>query len=76
MAALRLIGDIGGTNARFAVAEDGKYRELRHVAVSKYATLQEALADYLRRCLTASVRRVAHLLSLGRCLRAELSLQT
>ena len=47
MAALRLIGDIGGTNARFAVAEDGKYRELRHVAVSKYATLQEALADYL-----------------------------
>jgi glucokinase len=48
MAALRVIGDIGGTNARFAIAEDGKYRELRHVAVSKYATLREALADYLR----------------------------
>jgi glucokinase len=48
MAALRLIGDIGGTNARFAIAEDGKYRELQHVAVSRYATLQEALADYLR----------------------------
>src|SRR5690242_9699787 len=30
---LRLIGDIGGTNARFAVAEGGKYRQLRHVEV-------------------------------------------
>jgi len=47
VAALRVIGDIGGTNARFAIAENGKYRELRHVAVSEYATLQEALSEYL-----------------------------
>jgi glucokinase len=44
---LRLIGDIGGTNARFAVAEGGKYRQLRHVEVDRYPTLHDAIADYL-----------------------------
>jgi glucokinase len=44
---LRIIGDIGGTNARFAVAENGKYGELSHVEVSKYASLHDALTDYL-----------------------------
>jgi glucokinase len=44
----RLIGDIGGTNARFAIAEDGKYGELRHIEVDKYPSLQDALADYLK----------------------------
>lgn len=44
---LRLIGDIGGTNARFAVSEHGSYSELSHVAVSEYATLQDALIDYV-----------------------------
>jgi glucokinase len=44
---LRVIGDIGGTNARFAVAENGKYRRLRHVEVSHYASLHDALTDYL-----------------------------
>jgi glucokinase len=43
----RIIGDIGGTNARFAVAENGRYGELRHVEVSKYASLHDALTDYL-----------------------------
>jgi glucokinase len=43
---LRVIGDIGGTNARFAVAEDGKYRHLKHVEVSQYASLHDALTDY------------------------------
>jgi glucokinase len=55
MAASRVIGDIGGTNARFAIAEDGGYRELRSVAVSKYASLREALSDYLR-TLPAGIR--------------------
>lgn len=44
----RLIGDIGGTNARFAIAEGGRYDELRHVEVDKYPSLQDALSDYLR----------------------------
>jgi glucokinase len=44
---LRIIGDIGGTNARFAVAENGKYGELSHVEVSKYASLHDALTNYL-----------------------------
>ena len=47
MGSLRVIGDIGGTNARFAIAEDGRYRELRHVEVSKFASLHDALTDYL-----------------------------
>lgn len=47
MSSLRIIGDIGGTNARFAVAENGKYGELSHVEVSKYASLHDALTDYL-----------------------------
>ena len=47
MSGLRVIGDIGGTNARFAVAENGRYGELRHVEVSKYPSLHDALTDYL-----------------------------
>ena len=43
----RLIGDIGGTNARFAIAEGGKYGELRHVEVDRYPSLHDALSDYL-----------------------------
>jgi len=45
---LRLIGDIGGTNARFAIAERGKYRELKHVEVDHYPSLHDAMADYLK----------------------------
>ncbi len=47
MSSLRVIGDIGGTNARFAVAENGKYGELRHVEVNKYLSLHDALTDYM-----------------------------
>jgi glucokinase len=47
MTALQIIGDIGGTYARFAVAERGKYSELQHLSVSKYATLKDALGEYL-----------------------------
>ena len=48
MTKLRLIGDIGGTNARFAIAEDGAYRQLKHVEVDRYPTLHDAIADYLK----------------------------
>lgn len=47
MSELTLIGDIGGTNARFAVAEQGRYADLQHLEVHHYATLQEALRQYL-----------------------------
>src|SRR6202035_880016 len=43
----RIIGDIGGTNARFAIAEGGKYRELLHVEVARFGSLGAALTDYL-----------------------------
>ena len=48
MSELRLIGDIGGTNARFAIAKAGKYDQLRHVEVDHYPSLQDALSDYLQ----------------------------
>ena len=48
MSGLRVIGDIGGTNARFAVAENGSYRELLHVEVRKFGSLHDALTEYLK----------------------------
>ena len=47
MGDLRVIGDIGGTNARFAVASGGSYSQLKHVEVRRYASLHDALTDYL-----------------------------
>lgn len=47
MSGRRVIADIGGTNARFAIAENGAYRALSHVAVRDYPTLQDALIAYL-----------------------------
>lgn len=51
----RLIGDIGGTNARFAIAQGGSYTQLKHVEVDKYPSLHDAMADYLK-ALPASER--------------------
>ena len=42
-----VIGDIGGTNARFAIAENGKYGQLWHVEVARYASLRDGLTAYL-----------------------------
>jgi glucokinase len=64
LSSLRIIGDIGGTNARFAVAENGKYGELSHVVVSKYASLHDALTDYLGR-LPATKRPAAAALAVA-----------
>ena len=47
MGGRRIIGDIGGTNARFAIAEGGKYRELMHVEVGRFGSLHDALTEYL-----------------------------
>jgi glucokinase len=44
---MRLVGDIGGTNARFAIVEPGKYpSEVRKVPIAQYPSLVEAVADY------------------------------
>jgi glucokinase len=47
MAELRLIADIGGTNARFAVAKSGQYSHVKRVEVSHYASIQAAIKEYL-----------------------------
>lgn len=43
----RVIADIGGTNARFAIARNGTFDRLVHVEVARYASLHDALMDYL-----------------------------
>jgi glucokinase len=44
----RLLGDVGGTNARFALyGSDGKARGIRVIPVDDYATLREAIDAYL-----------------------------
>jgi len=44
----RLIGDIGATNARFALVDsDGRIARTRVLACDDYATLEDALAAYL-----------------------------
>ncbi len=49
MSGLRVIADVGGTNARFAVADKGIYSQLSHVEVSQYPSLQDALTAYLEK---------------------------
>src|SRR5215510_13019307 len=45
---MRLVGDIGGTNTRFAIAEPGKYpRDVRKLPAAQYPGLVEAAEDYL-----------------------------
>jgi glucokinase len=62
---LRLIGDIGGTNARFAIAQDGKFGELRHVEVDQYPSLLDALSDYLKALPTAERSNLAGVLDVA-----------
>ncbi|MGY3607967.1 MULTISPECIES: glucokinase [unclassified Bradyrhizobium] len=45
---MRLVGDIGGTNARFAIAEPGSHpSDARKLPVAHYPGLVEAVEDYL-----------------------------
>ena len=45
---LVLLGDIGGTNARFALARDGEIRMLASLRVAEHATASAALAEILQ----------------------------
>lgn len=47
MSGLSLIADIGGTNARFAVAEHGRFDHLRILHTGGYPSLADAARDYL-----------------------------
>jgi glucokinase len=47
MGNLRLIGDIGGTNARFAIAQDGRFDHLRILHTGDFPSLAEAIRSYL-----------------------------
>src|SRR5262245_66471462 len=48
MSAMRLVADIGGTNARFAITEPGSYpSNVRKLPIAHYPGLVEAVADYL-----------------------------
>jgi glucokinase len=42
-----LLGDIGGTNARFAIARDGAVTGTRRLKTADFATLEAALIHYL-----------------------------
>ncbi|MDQ8731097.1 glucokinase [Bradyrhizobium sp. LHD-71] len=45
---MRLVGDIGGTNARFGIAEPGNQpSNVRKLAIAQYPGLVEAVQDYL-----------------------------
>jgi glucokinase len=45
---MRLVGDIGGTNARFAIAESGGHpNNARKLPIAHYPGLVEAVEDYL-----------------------------
>ena len=46
-ATLRLIGDIGGTNARFAIADGLTYRSLESLAGGDYPSFEAAIEAYL-----------------------------
>jgi glucokinase len=65
MSELRLIGDIGGTNARFAIAVSGTYRELKHLEVDHYPSLHDALSDYLSMLSPGERTRLAGALAIA-----------
>jgi glucokinase len=47
-----LVGDVGGTNARFALIDgEGRVRNLHIYPAAKYASLNEIIADYLERTM-------------------------
>jgi glucokinase len=54
---LALIGDIGATNARFAVLQDGVPTSIKILPVAAYASLQDAIAAYFDGLDKADLRR-------------------
>jgi glucokinase len=49
-----LVGDVGGTNARFALVDtEGRVRALHVFEARQYASLTDVIADYLKRTVGA-----------------------
>ncbi len=47
-----LVGDVGGTNARFALIDaEGRVRHLHVYPAKEYASLNDVIADYLKRTM-------------------------
>jgi glucokinase len=47
-----LVGDVGGTNARFALVDtEGRIRNLHVFEAKQYASLTDVIADYLKRTM-------------------------
>jgi len=42
-----VLADVGGTNVRFAVLEDGKLGPVAHMAVADYQRFSDALAAFI-----------------------------
>jgi glucokinase len=68
-----LLSDIGGTNARFAVLDDGQVGRIAHLAVKDHATFHAALDAYLGSLadagtIHAAIVAVAGAVQNGRCL--------
>jgi glucokinase len=58
--ALRLVADVGGTNARFALAApDGQCEAAANLRVAGFAAFDDALAAYLQRLEPSTRRRIA-----------------
>ncbi len=55
-----LVGDIGGTNARFALVRSGEVtpEAVEVLACSDYDNLDSAIVDYLNRCGVEEVQDV------------------
>jgi glucokinase len=54
-----LVGDIGGTNARFGLVADGALRDVRSLRVAEHAHAGGALARYLADTGTPTITRAA-----------------
>jgi glucokinase len=54
-----LVGDIGGTNARFGLASDGVLRDVQALRVADHAQAGEALALYLQALGAPRIERAA-----------------
>jgi glucokinase len=59
LSATRLVGDIGGTNARFALQTAQGLSEIRVLPTADYARFADALLDYLAAAGATTVRHVA-----------------
>jgi glucokinase len=65
-----LLGDVGGTNARFAVLSDGVLGPIDHLAVARYGRFDDALAAYLtgkKDKIDRALLAVAGMVEGGRC---------